>query len=147
MKTGQVVGISLNEERGVSKKHVGQGYLKKDFGLVGDGHGGSEIKQVSLLSIESINKKCKPLDIEAGPGDFAENITTEGLNLLSLPVGTILQAGDALLEVSQHGKKLDASHTFNFKGLCILPYEGIFCRILESGNVKDGDKITVIKEG
>ncbi len=147
MKTGKVIGVSMSEERGVSKKEIGMGYLEKDMGLVGDGHAGPGIKQVSLLGIESIIKKCQPLGIEAGPGDFAENITTEGLDLLSLPVGSILRMGEALLQITQHGKKLDPGHTFNYKGLCILPDEGIFCRVLESGHVRKGDTITVIKEG
>jgi MOSC domain-containing protein YiiM len=118
--------------------------LKKGFGLVGDSHGGTE-KEVSLLASESIQKICHEAGISAGPGSFAENITTEGINLISLPIGSKLRVGPAKLEVIQIGKDPSQAHTYHFQGHSLLPMEGIFCKVIESGEVKVGDPISVIE--
>jgi MOSC domain-containing protein YiiM len=108
--------------------------------LTGDSHAGTE-KEVSLLAIESIEKLCQETGISAGPGCFAENITTEGMDLTSLPIGWKLQVGEAKLEVIQIGKDPSQAHTYNYQGYSILPKEGIFCKVIESGEVKVGDSI------
>jgi len=119
----------------------------EETGLEGDAHAGSGHRQVSLLAVESIAKmKARGLDV--GPGDFAENITTSGVDLVSLPVGSRLRLGEALLEVSQIGKVCHSRCTiFEQAGDCVMPREGIFARILVGGNVRTGDPITVERKG
>jgi MOSC domain-containing protein YiiM len=135
---GKVVGVCVSQRRTDPKKNVGQGLLQRGLGLVGDSHAGTE-KEVSLLAIESIRKLCRETGISAGPGSFAENITTEGIDLTSLPIGTRLQIGEARLEVIQIGKDPSQAHTYNYQGYSILPKEGIFCKVMESGRIKVGD--------
>jgi MOSC domain-containing protein YiiM len=102
-KQGEVVGICMSQRRTDPKKNVGRGFLQKGLGLVGDSHAGTE-KEVSLLAIESIHKLCDETGISAAPGSFAENITTEGIDLASLPVGSKFQIGGAKIKVIQIGK-------------------------------------------
>jgi len=144
-KQGKVVGVCISQKRTEPKKNVGKGFIKIGLGLVGDSHAGTE-KEVSLLSIESIHKLCEEIGISAAPGSFAENITTEGIGLTSLPIGTHLQAGEAKLMVIQIGKDLSQPHTYNYQGYSILPTEGVFCKVIESGEVKIGDSIRPIRE-
>jgi MOSC domain-containing protein YiiM len=112
--------------------------------LAGDSHAGCE-KEVSLLAIESIQRLCQQTGILAGPGCFAENITTERMNLTSLLIGSKLQVGEAKLLVIQIGKDPSQAHTYNYQGYSILPKEGVFCKVIESGEVKIGDSIRTIK--
>ena len=91
-KSGIVVGVCVSQRKTDPKKNVGKGFLRKGFGLVGDSHAGTE-KEVSLLAIESIQKLCQETGLSAGPGSFAENITTEGIDLISLPIGSQLTGG------------------------------------------------------
>lgn len=147
MKTsGTVVGVCVSERRTDPKKNVEKGFLQKGLGLVGDAHSGSE-KEVSLLAIESIRKLSQETGISAEPGSFGENITTERIDLTSLPIGSKLQIGDAKLEVIQIGKDPSQPHTYNYQGYSILPKEGMFCKVIEGGEVKVGDSIIVIKGG
>ena len=139
-KSGIVVGVCLNERRTDPKKNVGKGILRKGVGLVGDSHAGTE-KEVSLLAMESIHRLCQETGISAEPGSFAENITTEGIDLPSLPIGTQLQIGQTKLKVIQIGKDPSQAHTYNYQGFSILPKEGVFCKVTESGEVKIGDPI------
>ncbi|PIX21368.1 MAG: MOSC domain-containing protein [Deltaproteobacteria bacterium CG_4_8_14_3_um_filter_45_9] len=141
---GKVVGVCMSQRRSDPKKNVGKGFLQWGFGLVGDSHAGTK-KEVSLLAIESIHKLCEETGISAAPGSFAENITTEGIDLASLPVGSQLQVGEAKLMVIQIGKNPSQAHTYNYLGYSILPKEGVFCKVIESGEIKVGDFITVIR--
>ena len=141
-KPGVVVGVCVSQRRTDPKENVGKGFLQKGFGLVGDSHAGTE-KEVSLLAMESIDKLCRETGISAGPGCFAENITTEGMDLTSLPIETYLQVGEATLMVIQVGKDPSQAHTYNYQGYSILPKEGVFCKVIESGDVKTGDLIIV----
>ena len=143
-KSGKVVGVCLSQRRTDLKKNVGKGILIKGLGLAGDSHAGSE-KEVSLLAIESIQRLCQETGISARPGCFAENITTEGIDLTSLPIGSKLQAGEAQLMVIQIGKDPSQPHTYSYQGYSILPREGIFCKVIESGEIKVGDSITVLR--
>ena len=143
-KSGMVVGVCLSQRRTDPKKNVGKGVLEKDLGLVGDSHAGTD-KEVSLLAIESVRKLCHETGISAGPGCFAENITTEGIDLTSLPIGSTLQVGEANLVVIQIGKDSSQPHTYSYQGHSILPKEGVFCKVIESGEIKVGDFITVIR--
>lgn len=142
---GKIVAVCTSEEKGTRKKNVGEGVLKVDFGLEGDAHGGDWHRMVSLLAMESI-KKMQDKGLDVGPGDFAENLTTEGLELSTLPLGTKLKIGETSIgEVTQIGK---VCHTrcaiFYQAGDCVMPREGIFIRLLEGGKVKVGDSIEVI---
>jgi MOSC domain-containing protein YiiM len=119
----------------------------EEIGLEGDAHAGFGHRQVSLLAAESIAKmKARGLDV--GPGDFAENVTTSGIDLVSLPIGTRLRLGKALLEVSQIGKVCHSRCAiFEEAGDCVMPREGIFARILSSGNVRTGDPVIIERRG
>jgi len=143
-KSGMVVGVCMSQRRTDPKENVGKGVLEKDLGLVGDSHAGSE-KEVSLLAIESIQRLCRETGISAGPGCFAENITTEGIDLTSLPIGSKLQVGEAKLVVIQIGKDPSQPHTYSYQGHSILPKEGVFCKVIESGEVKVGDSIRMME--
>jgi len=143
-KSGKVIGVCISQKRTDPKKNVGTGFLQKGVGLVDDSHAGTE-KEVSLLAIESIQKLCQETGISAEPGCFAENITTEGIDLTSLPIGSRLQTGDAKLEVIQIGKDPSQAHTYNYQGYSILPNEGVFCEVVKGGEVKVGDSIRMIK--
>jgi MOSC domain-containing protein YiiM len=144
-KQGKVVGVCISQKRTEPKKNVGKGFIKIGLGLVGDSHAGTE-KEVSLLAIEDVHRLCHKTGIVAGPGCFAENITTEGIGLTSRSIGTHLQAGEAKLMVIQIGKDPSQAHTYNYLGYSILPKEGVFCKVIESGEVKIGDSIRPIRE-
>ena len=144
MIEGKIVAVCLSPGKGERKKDVGRGELLENFGLAGDGHGGDWHRQVSLLALESI-AKMRAAGLTVGPGDFAENLTTEGIELNTLPIGTRLRVGDeALLEVTQIGK---VCHTrcaiYHQAGDCVMPKEGIFARVLQGGAVRTGDALRV----
>lgn len=144
---GKVLRVSISDEKGVPKKNVEEVRLLVEWGVEGDAHAGAWHRQVSLLAMESI-KKMQEKGLEVRPGDFAENITTEGLDLLSLPIGTLLRVGsEALLEVTQIGKECHAGCAiFQQVGQCIMPTEGIFARVIKGGKVRPGDLIQVALE-
>ena len=144
-QSGVVAGVCVSQRKTDPKENVDEGFLQRGVGLVGDSHAGTE-KEVSLLAIESIQKLCQEKGLSAGPGSFAENITTEGLDLVSLPIGSKLQIGDAKLVVIQIGKDPSQAHTYNYQGYSILPKEGVFCKVIESGEVKIGDSIKILKD-
>jgi MOSC domain-containing protein YiiM len=143
-KSGVVVGVCLSQRKTDPKENVGKGFLQRRLGLLGDSHAGTE-KEVSLLAMESIQKLCRETGISAGPGCFAENITTQGMDVTSLLIGTYLKVGEAKLLVIQIGKDPSQTHTYNYQGHSILPKEGVFCKVIESGEVKIGDSIRMIK--
>ena len=144
---GRIKAISISSAKGVQKTNVPAAELKAEHGIVGDAHAGKWHRQVSLLGIESIQKMLdKGADVE--PGNFAENITTEGINVYELPVGTRLKAGESIsLEVTQIGKECH-SHCAIYQqiGDCIMPREGIFAKVLHGGRIKVGDVIEVIDD-
>lgn len=143
---GKIVSINISDKKGVRKKPVKEVIIKTDFGIEGDAHASSKWhRQVSLLALESI-KKMQALGLKVNPGDFAENITTEGIDLLKLPVGTKMTIGKNIeIEVSQIGKKCHTRcEIYNQAGDCVMPKEGIFVKVLKGGKIKQGDEITVI---
>lgn len=142
---GSIVAVCASQRRMDPKRDMGEGYLREGYGLLGDAHAGLSERQVSLLALESIKRANEEHRIEAGPGDFAENLTTWGIDLLSLPIGTRLRAGEAVLEVVQIGKSPHVVHTYSFQRLSLLPTEGIFCRVIEGGRVRKSDEIAVIE--
>ena len=141
----KVIAINISEEKGVTKNPIEKGFFKINHGLLGDAHAGDWHRQVSLLGIESI-KKMKAVGIESlSTGQFAENITTEGLTLYELPVGTKLKIGDVLLEVTQIGKECHKGCKIKeLVGECIMPKEGIFAKVLEEGYIKASDNIVIV---
>ncbi len=148
MDKGRILAVCISEKKGERKKNIGSCQLLENFGLAGDGHGGDWHRQVSLLAIESI-AKMRAAGLDVGPGDFAENLTTEGIELFHLPIGTQLQlSGGALLEVTQIGKVChDRCAIYYQAGDCVMPKEGIFARVLQGGLVSEGDTITIIAAG
>ena len=142
-RKGKIVAVCISEKKSTRKKNVNCGELKENFGLVNDAHSDPcTHRQVSLLAIESI-QKMQAMGLTVGPGDFAENLTTEGIDLISLPIGTQISAGDtALLEVTQIGKVCHTPCAIYYQaGKCVMPEEGIFGRVVKGGTVKVGDEI------
>ena len=142
--TGKIVSLNVSDKKGVRKRPVKEVSLKTEYGIEGDAHASSEWhRQVSLLAIESI-KKMQDKGLNVKPGDFAENITTEGIDLLALPVGTQLTIGESIkVEVSQIGKECHTRCSIYYQaGDCVMPKEGIFIRVLSGGIIKEGDQIT-----
>lgn len=184
---GIIYSINISTKKGIAKKRVNNAILKEDFGIVGDIHSGLGDRQVSLLSLESIQSQAKILRekdsqcpksnnrtfdtsvthngslsmtstelsrmpnpehverVDLKPGDFAENITTEGLGLSTLKIGDILKINeDITLRVSRIGKDCHRYCGIYYKiGSCIMPKEGIFCAVVKGGNIKTGDKIEI----
>lgn len=139
----EIVAVCLSEKKGQKKHPVPEAELKVGHGLLGDAHAGKWHRQVSLLADESIAKMVA-LGLDVGPGDFAENLTISGLELFSLPVGTKLRIGAALLEITQIGKVChDRCAIYQAVGDCVMPKEGIFTRVLAGGMVRPGDRIEV----
>ena len=142
----KIISINISDKKGVRKKAVDSAVLKDNFGIEGDAHASDKWhRQVSLLATESIKKKTdKGLDV--GPGDFAENITTEGINLPNLPVGTKMIIGEGIeVEVSQIGKLChNRCAIYEQAGDCVMPREGIFVKVLKGGTIKTGDEIKVL---
>ncbi|MCD5415213.1 MAG: MOSC domain-containing protein [Clostridiales bacterium] len=140
----KVIAINISEKKGVPKQSIEEGNFILDHGLEGDAHAGNWHRQVSLLGIESINK-MKKLGVEGlCTGKFAENITTEGFKLWELPVGTRLEIGDTLHEVTQIGKECHTGCAiFQQIGDCVMPKEGIFTKVVKGGKVIVNDKICI----
>ena len=140
----RVLAVCTSERKGEKKRPVETIQLKIDHGIVGDAHAGNWHRQVSLLANESVDKmRDRGLTLEAG--DFAENILTEGVTLRTLPVGTRLRVGEALLEITQIGKECHSDCAIKQKvGVCVMPAEGVFAIVREEGTVKAGDTIEVI---
>jgi MOSC domain-containing protein YiiM len=143
---GTVLSVNISQAKGEKKHNISCGLLMVDHGLKDDAHVGSWIRQVSLLARESIEKiRAKGLDVQYG--DFAENLTTEGIDLPSLPVGTRLKVGsECILEVTQIGKVChERCNIFYAVGDCVMPREGIFAKVLIGGQVRVGDQIEFAK--
>ena len=144
--SGTVIGVCISSKKSVRKKNIESGVLIDNYGLEGDAHADAEThRQVSLLAIESI-KKMQDMGAKVGIGDFAENLATEGINLLSLPIGSQIKVGmEAILEITQHGKVCHTPCAIYYQaGMCIMPQEGIFARVLHGGPIKTGDEIIVM---
>jgi MOSC domain-containing protein YiiM len=143
----KVVSVNISDKKGIRKKPVDEVIVKPDFGIEGDAHASSEWhRQVSLLALESIDK-MRDAGMDVKPGDFAENITTEGIDLVSLPLGTMLHIGtDVVGEVSQIGKECHTRCAIYYEaGDCVMPREGIFIKVLQGGKVTAGDTIEIVR--
>jgi MOSC domain-containing protein YiiM len=139
----RVIAVCRSDSKGIRKESVGSGLFKENFGMIDDAHSDCHThRQVSLLAIESIHK-MREMGMNLLPGDFAENLTTEGLDLLSLPIGTRLTVGkEVILEITQIGKECHTGCAiFKQVGKCIMPKEGIFAKVIKGGTIKEGDTI------
>ncbi|TET39551.1 MAG: MOSC domain-containing protein [Dehalococcoidia bacterium] len=141
----KIIAVCRSEKKGTKKEAVNDGVLRGDHGLVGDAHADCcTHRQVSLLARESIDK-MRALGLDVGPGDFAENLTTEGIALVSLPTGTRISIGkEVILEITQIGKEC---HTpcaiYRQAGDCVMPKEGVFARVIRGGVIRTEDPIKV----
>jgi MOSC domain-containing protein YiiM len=141
--TAKIVAVSKSPLTGTKKENVLHGILMENYGLLGDGHAQKTThRQLSLLALESI-QKMRNLGLDVNPGDFAENITTEGIILKDLKIGTkIILGKSSVLEVTQIGKECHSPCEIGRTvGNCIMPTDGIFCKVLVGGKIRVGDKL------
>jgi MOSC domain-containing protein YiiM len=139
----QLAAVCISKNKGERKTPVNEVELRSGHGIVGDAHAGDWHRQVSLLAKESI-AKMKALGLDVTNGDFAENLTTEGIDLPGLPVGAQLKIGEALLEITQIGKEChNRCAIYHQAGDCVMPKEGIFARVLNGGRIQPGDCIEI----
>ena len=144
---GTVLSVNISEKKGTPKTKVNPGVLIENFGVEGDAHAGKWHRQVSLLAAESIEKAKNGPTNGLCHGVFAENITTQGIELYTLPVGTRLQVGEAVLEISQIGKECHEGCAIReLMGKCVMPREGVFAIVVKGGKVYAGDSIEVMKD-
>lgn len=140
----KVIAVNISDKKGVIKQPVEVGECRIDFGLKGDAHGGNWHRQISLLGQESIDKMTAMGVAGLDPGKFAENLTTEGIELFTLPVGTQMEINGVLLEVTQIGKECHKGCAIKQQvGDCIMPREGIFVKVLKNGEIRPGDEIII----
>jgi len=141
---GKVVSISISGKKGIPKTQVEFADLVADWGIEGDAHAGDWPRQVSLLASESI-EKMRRMGLKVSPGAFAENITTENIDLLELKVGQRLSIGEAELEVTQIGKECEHRCSVYYQvGDCVMPREGIFARVAKGGRIRAGDPLEAL---
>jgi len=142
--SGSIVAVSVSKNKGERKTPAESVHLRENFGIMGDAHAGDWHRQVSLLAEESIEKMIA-LGLTVGPGDFAENLTTRGVDLVNLPIGTRLGIGPVVLEISQIGK---VCHTrcaiFYQAGDCVMPKEGVFATVVNGGVIRPDDEIQLL---
>lgn len=142
MQTGKIVAISISERRGIPKTNVETARLVENHGIEGDAHAGDWHRQLSLLAVESIAKmQAKGADVH--PGNFAENITTEGIDVPNLQIGDRLALGEAEVEITQIGKECHAHCAiYQQVGDCVMPREGVFARVIRGGELRVGDIVS-----
>ena len=140
---GRVIAVCTSPEKGTQKRNVGSARFLENWGLENDAHAGNWHRQVSLLSWEKI-EAFRARGAEVRDGDFGENLVVEGIDFRSLPVGTLLECGDVLLEMTQVGKECHhGCQIFQKMGDCIMPREGVFARVLCGGTISVGDTLEV----
>lgn len=139
----KIVSIAVSKSKGTRKEPVEQALLVKDHGIQGDAHAGAWHRQVSFLALESI-EKAKAAGLSVGFGDFAENIATEGIDWVKMPIGERFRlGGSVLVEITQIGKECHKKCAIYYQaGDCIMPREGVFARVLEGGTIRLGDEIS-----
>ena len=140
-----IIAVCTSDRKGIQKTPVAQVTLRENWGIEGDAHAGNWHRQVSLLSLEKVDAfRARGAQVENGA--FGENIIVSGLDLATLPVGTRLRSGDVLMELTQIGKQCH-SHCaiYHAVGDCIMPREGIFCKVLSGGQLKAGDPLELVE--
>lgn len=139
--SAKIVAVCLSLNKGERKTPAARVELRENHGIIGDAHAGDWHRQVSLLARESI-EKMRAMGLDVTNGDFAENLTTEGINLPALPIGTQLKIGECLMEITQIGKEChDRCAIYHQAGDCVMPKEGIFAKVLSGGTIAPGDVI------
>ena len=139
----EVIAVCISEKKGTVKHPVPYIDVKCHHGIVGDAHAGDWHRQISLLADESVDT-MRAMGLTLASGAFAENILTRGIELKSLPIGTRLRVGEALLEVTQIGKECHSDCEIKkTTGKCVMPTEGIFTVVVEEGRIRSGDRITI----
>ena len=144
----KIIAVCKSEKKGTKKEVVAEGMLSENYGMDGDAHADCQThRQVSLLAIESVNK-VRRLGYDVNPGDSAENLTTEGMDLVSLPIGIHIAIGnDIVLELTQIGKECHTGCAIQrLIGKCIMPKEGVFTKVIHGGKVRAGDIIKIIED-
>lgn len=142
---GKILAVCISDKRGIKKKALHSCLFIKDYGIQEDAHAGNWHRQVSMLGIESINK-MKEKGLKVGFGDFAENITTEGIELVNLTIGSQIKIGkEVVLELTQIGKECHTPCNIYYQaGDCVMPKEGVFGKVIHGGIVNAGDKILIL---
>lgn len=144
----KIIAVNISEKKGTPKKSIQEGIMIENFGLEGDAHAGKWHRQISLLGIESIEKAKGMRTDGLCHGVFAENLTTEGIVLYTLPIGTKLKIGsEAIIEVTQIGKEChEGCAVSKLVGQCVMPKEGIFAKVIQGGTVRPEDEIRILNE-
>ena len=144
---GKIMAVNISEKKGTQKKNIHEARFIEDWGIENDAHAGKWHRQDSLLSADRINE-FRARGAEVADGAFGENLIVEGFDFKSLPVGTVFQCGDVVLEMTQIGKECH-SHCEIYKvmGDCIMPREGVFTKVLHGGVIREGDEMTILKMG
>ena len=142
---GRLTAICISDRRGIQKHYVDNATLKADWGIDGDAHAGNWHRQVSILDQEKIDEfNAKGANVIAGA--FGENLIVEGVDVLSLPIGSCIQVGGALLEITQRGKEChDHCQIYYKMGECIMPKDGMFTKVVIGGEIKVGDEIKIME--
>lgn len=144
MNKGNIYAISISLERGQLKKEVPQANVVENYGIENDGHAGDWGRQITCLNWASVKKANKEHQLNMGPGDFAENILIDGLDLSNISVGNRIKLGtDVVLKVTQIGKEDHPSIVSRTFGISLLPSEGLFCRVIKGGIIKKGDSVEI----
>lgn len=143
---GKVIAVCTSEVKGTQKKSVPQIELIEDWGIKNDAHAGKWHRQVSLLSYEKIEEfRAKGAEVEDGA--FGENIIVQGIDFAALPIGTRFACNDVILELTQIGKECHSGCAIYKKmGVCIMPKQGVFTRVLHGGTIRPGDELTILKQ-
>jgi MOSC domain-containing protein YiiM len=142
---GTIYSISISPERGQLKKEIPEATCIEGFGIENDGHAGDWGRQITCLSLQSVLESNISNNLNMGPGDFAENILIDGLELAGLLPGSRLRLGrDTILEVTQIGKEDHPSVVTRAFGVSLLPYEGLFCRVIKGGKINKGDTVEIV---
>ena len=140
---GRVFAVSVGSQKRTPKHTVDRAYAREDYGLEGDCHAGAGHRQVSLLAWEDV-LSLRELEIKAKPGDFAENLTVEGMRLTEINVGARLSVGDALLEITEIGKRDWKEGDYSFQGIALVARSGLFARVIREGWIYTGDTVVVV---
>ena len=145
----KILAINTSGKKGVMKEEVGEAVLREEHGIEGDAHAGPGIRQISLLANESIDKIRDKLEVGLCFGRFAENITTEGISLSTLPIGTKLKMGEeAVIEITKIGKEChNECEIKRLAGDCVMPREGIFGKVVKGGKIFKNDEIKMFNSG
>ena len=140
---GKVIAVCISEQKGTQKKNVGTATFVEDWGIENDAHAGKWHRQVSLLSHDKI-EAFRARGAEVVDGAFGENLVVEGYDFRAMPIGTVFQCNDVVLELTQIGKECHhGCEIFQKMGECIMPREGVFTRVLHGGTISVGDELTV----